>query len=119
MMEGMPKVAAWLRHSHAAEHVVRSGYAGLDDAGLVRAASLENIVVQLAHLRTHPSVAAGIARGEISLHGWFVDIHLGEVMGLDGVSGQFIPLRGDEPLPVAPAAGQRVAINRRVNRLNS
>src|SRR3546814_12617839 len=68
-MEGMPNVAAWLRHSHAAEHVVRSGYAGLDDAGLVRAASLENIVVQLAHLRTHPSVAAGIARGEISLPG--------------------------------------------------
>src|SRR3546814_17245424 len=58
-MEGMPNVAAWLRHSHAAEHVVRSGYAGLDDAGLVRAASLENIVVQLAHLRTHPPVAAG------------------------------------------------------------
>src|SRR3546814_3137618 len=28
MMEGMPNVAAWLRHSHAAEHVVRSGYAG-------------------------------------------------------------------------------------------
>src|SRR3546814_11242612 len=51
-----------------------------------------------------------MARGEISLHGWFVDIHLGEVMGLDGVSGQFIPLRGDEPPPVALAAGRRLAM---------
>src|SRR3546814_11807973 len=113
MMEGMPNVAAWLRHSHAAEHVVRSGYAGLDDAGLVRAASLENIVVQLAHLRTHPSVAAGIARGEISLHGWFVDIHPGAVMGIDGVSGQVLPPRGHAPLPRAPAAGPPFALHPR------
>jgi carbonic anhydrase len=111
MMEGMPNVAAWLRHSHAAEHVVRTGYSDLDDAGLVRAASLENIVVQLAHLRTHPSVAAGIARGEISLHGWFVDIHLGVVMGLDGATGRFIPIRAEDPLPVALAAGQRLAMH--------
>ena len=111
MMEGMPNVAAWLRHSHAAEHVVRSGYTDLDDAGLVRAASLENIVVQLAHLRTHPSVAAGIARGEISLHGWFVDIHQGVVMGLDGATGRFIPIRAEDPLPVALAAAQRLAMH--------
>src|SRR3546814_16701707 len=103
-MEGMPNVAAWLRHSHAAEHVVRSGYAGLDDAGLVRAASLENIVVQLAHLRTHPSVAAGIARGEISLHGWFGDLHLGAVVGPGGLLGQFMPLSCSGPPPVGPTS---------------
>jgi len=97
----MPNVAAWLRHSNAADKVVRDAYPRLSNGELVRAISLENVVAQLAHLRTHPSVAAGIARGEISLHGWFIDIHEPQVLGLDGDSGQFMPLREGEPLPVA------------------
>jgi carbonic anhydrase len=75
----------------------------------VRAVSLENVIAQLAHLRTHPSVAAAIARGEMSLHGWFVDIHAGQVLGLDGDTGQFVPLREDAPLPVALTAHNRFA----------
>ncbi|USI73248.1 carbonic anhydrase [Sphingomonas morindae] len=106
----MPNVAAWLRHGTAARDVVDSSYEGLDEGERVHAISLENVVAQLAHLRTHPSVAAGIARGEISLHGWFVDIHQGQVLGLDGETGRFVPLRSDRPLPVAlPAAARRAA----------
>ena len=36
-------------------------------SGAVTATALENVVVQLNHLRTHPSVAAGIARERILL----------------------------------------------------
>jgi carbonic anhydrase len=103
----MPNVAAWLRHSSAASQVVRHAYPELTNGELVRAISLENVVAQLAHLRTHPSVAVGIARGEISLHGWFVDIHAGQILALDGERGQFVPLREDEPLPVALRPGPR------------
>jgi len=105
----MPNVAAWLRHSNAASRVVRDAYPELTNGELVRAISLENVVAQLAHLRTHPSVAAGIARGEISLHGWFVDIHAGQIFGLDSESGQFVPLREGGPLPVALPAARRIA----------
>ena len=105
----MPNVAAWLRHSHAAERVVSECYPYLDQAERIRAISLENIVAQLAHLRTHPSVASGIARGEITLHGWFVDIHAGQVLALNGESGRFMALRQDRPLPVAHVAEQRLA----------
>src|ERR1700712_1571793 len=51
-LAGMPNVAAWLRHSQAAEAVVSSGYRDLDDAERVHAIALENVVVQLSHLRT-------------------------------------------------------------------
>jgi carbonic anhydrase len=105
----MPNVAAWLRHSTAAENVVSSGYPGIDGNARVHAIALENVVAQLAHLRTHPSVAAGIARGEISLHGWFVDIHEGQILALDGVSGRFEAVREGTPLPIAHPAGQRLA----------
>ena len=109
LVENMPNVAAWLRHSDAANQVVRDAYPELSNGDLVRAISLENVVAQLAHLRTHPSVASGIARGEISLHGWFVDIQAGQIIGLDGETGQFMPLREGEPLPVALKAERRVA----------
>jgi len=111
MMAGMPNVQAWLRHSHAAQSVVDIGYNDLTPADRVRAASMENVVAQLAHLRTHPSVAAGLARGQISLHGWFVDIHAGTVLALDGGTGRFLPVRDDRPLPIAWSATQRLALD--------
>ena len=109
-LAAMPNVAAWLRHSNAAASVVDGSYPALTDGERVRAVSLENIVAQLNHLRTHPSVAAGIARGEIALHGWFVDIHAGQVLGLDGETGRFVTLSADKPLPVAlPSQMRRAA----------
>ncbi|PZU49343.1 MAG: carbonic anhydrase [Sphingomonas sp.] len=108
-LERMPNVAAWLRHGTAAKHVVDTCYTALDDAARVRAISLENVVAQLNHLRTHPAVAAKIAVGEMSLHGWFVDIHAGQILGLDGNTGRFVPLKDDSALPVAVATGRRMA----------
>jgi len=108
-LDAMPNVAAWLRHGSAAEHIVSTCHPDLEADERVRAVSLENVIAQIAHLRTHPSVAAAIARGEMSLHGWFVDIHAGQVLGLDGDTGQFVPLREDAPLPVALAARTRFA----------
>ncbi len=108
-LDKMPNVAAWLRHSAAAEQVVSESYDGLEPADRVRAVSLENVVAQLNHLRTHPSVAAGIARGEIALHGWFVDIHQGVVLALNGETNQFEVIEEDTPLPVALQAERRLA----------
>ncbi|RVT89217.1 carbonic anhydrase [Sphingomonas crocodyli] len=107
--DSMPNVAAWLRHSATAVKVVEDAYPNVQGDEHVRAISLENVVAQLNHLKTHPSVASSIARGEMSLHGWFVDIHAGQVLGLDGATGRFMPLREDQPLPVAHAAHQRLA----------
>ncbi|EGD58871.1 carbonate dehydratase [Novosphingobium nitrogenifigens DSM 19370] len=108
-LERMPNVAAWLRHGSAAEHIVSTCHPHLESSARIRAVSLQNVIAQLAHLRTHPSVAAAIARGDMALHGWFVDIHAGQVLGLDGETGQFIPLREDQPLPVALPAQRRIA----------
>jgi carbonic anhydrase len=109
-LDKMPNVAAWLRHSSAAAQVVEEGYPDMDKTDRVRAISLENVVAQLNHLRTHPSVAAGIARGEISLHGWFVDIGAGQVLALNGETGRFEQVTSERPLPIAQPATQRFAM---------
>lgn len=108
LLEGMPNVAAWLRHGAAATHVVSRCCPDLSGTERLRALSFENIIAQLAHIRTHPSVAAAIAQGEMALHGWFVDINAGQVFGLDGEVGKFVPLRDDQPLPVALQAQRRL-----------
>lgn len=108
-LTGMPNVAAWLRHGTAAEHIVSTCYPDLDGHERVHAISLENVVAQLNHLRTHPSVAAALAKGEMTLHGWFVDIHAGQVLALDGTTGRFEPLCDDAPLPVAHRSMRRLA----------
>ncbi len=108
-LDKLPSVKAWLTHSHAARSVVEHSYPELDGAAAIRAASLENVVVQIAHLRTHPAVASRIAKGELTLHGWFVDIHTGGILALDGDKGQFQPIRDGQDLPVALAPAQRIA----------
>jgi carbonic anhydrase len=105
----MPNVAAWLRHAQAAHSVVCAAYHGLDDARAARVLALENVVVQINHLRTHPSVAAALARGELTLHGWFFDIETGDILALDGPSGVFVVVEQNAPLPVALAAEPRIA----------
>ncbi len=109
-LASMPNVAAWLRHSHAAQKVARESYSdAISEEEKIRNVTLENVVAQLAHLRTHPSVASGIARGEIALHGWYVDIHAGQVLGLDGETGRFLPLREGQPMPIALPHARRLA----------
>jgi carbonic anhydrase len=108
-LDDMPNVAAWLRHSHAAQGVVRNCYPDLNDKERLRVLALENVVCQLAHLRTHPSVAAGIARGTLALHGWFVDIHSGSILALDEEHGHFTPVKDNSPLPVALPHAARLA----------
>jgi len=108
-LERMPNVAAWLRHAQAAHSVVCAAYHGLDDAHAARVLALENVVVQINHLRTHPSVAAALARGDLTLHGWFFDIETGDILALDGASGVFAVVEQNSPLPVALAAEPRIA----------
>ncbi|PZQ57285.1 MAG: carbonic anhydrase [Phenylobacterium zucineum] len=108
-LEKMPNVAAWLRHAHAAHCVVCEAYPDLPAGESTRAIALENVVVQINHLRTHPSVAAAIARGDLSLHGWFFDIETGSILALDGDTGRFIEVADHSRTPVAVPAARRLA----------
>ena len=108
-LEKMPNVAAWLRHAHAAHSVVCACYQHLDDHGRTRALSLENVVVQINHLRTHPSVASGLAKGELTLHGWFFEIETGRILAFNGETEQFELVVEGRSLPVALSPNRRLA----------
>lgn len=107
-LETMPNVAAWLKHAQAAHSVACSAYHGLEGDAATRVRSLENVVVQLNNLRTHPSVAAALAAGKLTLHGWFYEIETGSIYAYDGATERFVVV-GDGPLPVAQGAAVRRA----------
>jgi carbonic anhydrase len=92
----MPTVAAWLRHGDAARRVVSHAYPDVQGDKRLPAITRENVAAQLRNLTTHPCVAAKMARGELTLHGWIYDIRTGEVQIYEWQSHSFVALKDDE-----------------------
>jgi carbonic anhydrase len=79
-LEKMPTVRSWLKNAHAALSVANSLAAdGETRDELMRRLTEENVLLQMQHLRTHPSVAGAMAREELMISGWVYDIGKGEV----------------------------------------
>ncbi|MCK9502664.1 MAG: carbonic anhydrase [Porticoccaceae bacterium] len=87
-LEGLPHVQTWLGHCRAAREVVRERH-GEVHKGHLDEVTRENVLLQLQHLKTHPAVAAKLANGRISLHGWMYNIANGEVLCYNETSGRF------------------------------
>ncbi|WP_260706209.1 carbonic anhydrase [Edaphobacter flagellatus] len=79
-LESMSTVKRWMRNAEAALSVA-SSLSDKDDKPSERLRKLteENVLLQVQHLRTHPSVAGAVARAELTLSGWVYDIGTGQV----------------------------------------
>ena len=78
-LENLPAVKEWLQQAETTNRIVKDHYSHLSGAELFNATIKENVLVQLDHLRTHPSVATKLRRNEVRLHGWVYSIPTGEV----------------------------------------
>jgi len=101
-LDSIPNVQQWLMYSRAAVSVVDQIGEGKSDAEKMSMLIEQNVLLQLQHLRTHPSVAAAIAKGEVELHGWVYDIKSGGVTAYDEASKEFVLV--DEKYAAAVAA---------------
>jgi carbonic anhydrase len=91
-LDSLPHVKEWLGYSKAAVDVVAA--LAPDGSPEEREKMLleQNVILQLMHLRTHPSVAARLAKGDLKLHGWVYDIETGGVGAYDEASNSFLPV---------------------------
>jgi carbonic anhydrase len=103
-LQDMPTVAAWLSHAEATRRIMREKYSDRTGAALLTTAVEENVLVQLENLRTHPTVAAGLALGKVKLHAWVYKIETGEVFAYDPERGQFVSLAEEYAAPLPPPA---------------
>ncbi len=101
--ENLPCLRAWLSHAEATRRILADKYADRSGAALLTTAIEENVLMQLRNLRTHPTVAAALARDEIKLHGWVYKIETGQVFAYDPQDGQFLPLAESAPMAIPPA----------------
>ncbi len=90
-LKSLPHVSKWLSHCAAAEARVKARHETVGDEHILEMTE-ENVLLQLKHLETHPSVAAKMAVGSLSLHGWIYDIATGGVDSYDTKQQSFIPL---------------------------
>jgi carbonic anhydrase len=53
---------------------------------------LENVLVQLEHVRSLPAVRDALDRGLVTLHAWMYEIETGTIYSYDPEAEEFTPL---------------------------
>ncbi len=96
-LDALPAVAEWLRHADATRRILLDNYTHMEGEHLLTAAVEENVLVQLENIRTLPSVASRMVRGDLHVHGWVYEIATGEVFAYDPEVGQFVPVANYVP----------------------
>ena len=91
----LPAVRSWLCYAESTRRIIEENYAHITDAAARMTVTVEeNVLIQLEHLRTHPAVAAVLARKSLNLHGWVYKFETGQVFGYQPQDGQFVPADG-------------------------
>ncbi len=85
----LPTVRHWLRNAESSLSVARE-VASPDD--FLMNLTKQNVLMQISHAKTHPSVAGAIARGELLISGWVYEIGSGEVLIYDERTRAFAPV---------------------------
>tara|TARA_R110001592_G_scaffold25154_3_gene95991 strand:+ start:69 stop:737 length:669 start_codon:yes stop_codon:yes gene_type:complete len=90
-VQHLPHVRNWLSNAEAAAAKVRARHGEISQDNLLELTQ-ENVILQLKHLETHPSVASKIATGNVLLHGWVYDIEHGQIYCYESNTGSFAPV---------------------------
>ena len=107
-IDHMPAVASWLRYADSAK-VVNEAREHRSTRDKVESMVRENVIAQLANLKTHPSVRLALEQGRLALHGWVYDIESGSIDALDGATNRFVPLVDHLHACATPARPNAVA----------
>jgi carbonic anhydrase len=92
-LKSLANVSAWLRHAQPARRAVEKSRGELNESDFLLALTERNVIEQLDNLRTHPSVAARLAQGNLRLHGWVYHIGPGTVTAYVPDLNKFLPIR--------------------------
>jgi len=103
-LANLPHVREWLGFVQGAIDIVEEMGADLDPEAKMRMLLEQNVILQLRHLKTHPTVAAALAQGTVELHGWVYDIATGQVSAFDEAANGWLPVEERYAADLAAAA---------------
>jgi carbonic anhydrase len=78
-LQNLPAVSEWLAPAETTWHVINENYGRFSSEKRLSIAIEKSVLAQLENLRTHPSVAAGLSSGQLTVQGWVYKIETGEV----------------------------------------
>lgn len=88
----LPHVRDWLGFSQGAVDIVATLGAGLGPEAKMRMLLEQNVILQLQHLKTHPTVAVALAQNALKIHGWVYQIETGEVCAYNETTQAWLPV---------------------------
>ncbi len=91
----MPGMQQWMRHGNEARQVILRDCADRPEEEKLNRLAEANVLEQIAHLKTHPSVASRLAKGEVMIRGWVYDIGSGSIRQADPLTGEFTEFYGE------------------------
>jgi carbonic anhydrase len=86
----LPHVREWLGYAQGAVDIVDALGGNLSSEDRMRMLLEQNVMLQLQHLKTHPTVAVALAQKAVELHGWVYDIKTGGVSAYDEASQTWV-----------------------------
>jgi len=86
---GLPGVQQWMRHGNEARQRLLRDHADISDDDKVNCLAGANVLEQIEHLKTHPSVASRLAAKEVEIRGWVYDIGSGSIWQAAPETGEF------------------------------
>ena len=87
----LPIVSRWLHSADAALSIAEALNGASGATPSLDRLIEENVLLQVNHLQTHPSVAGRLAQGALSVSGWVYDIAHGSVRVYDSRTRRFVP----------------------------
>ena len=85
----LPTVRSWLRNAEAALSVAEALRQANEESVNLDRLIEQNVLLQLTHLKSHPSIAGKLALGQVGISGWVYDIAHGSVSIYEERSGKF------------------------------
>jgi carbonic anhydrase len=92
----MPTVTSWLKNAHAALSIAETLHEREleehHERPLLDVLTEQNVLLQMQHLKTHPSVAGAMAADELTISGWIYNIGDGHVCVTEDGQRTFTPI---------------------------
>src|SRR5688572_19750102 len=85
-LTSVPAVRRWLTYGNRSRRMLGRA-TGMSEQGKLERLAECNVIVQIEHLPTHPSVKRRFGQGKLGLHGWMYHLHDGELLQLDPPTG--------------------------------
>ncbi|MEM7595980.1 MAG: carbonic anhydrase, partial [Cyanobacteria bacterium P01_A01_bin.83] len=94
LQKDMPLVYDWLKHAESTRRLVQENYPHYEGDDLIEVLVAENVLIQIDHLKTYPSVRAKLHQGKMKIYAWIYNIETGNVLAYDARTHTYIPPEG-------------------------